>query len=48
VINYFGRREGSRKIIEKYNVMDLSLADGKGEYPNQDGFGWTNAVLLAL
>ena len=21
---------------------------GGGEYPNQDGFGWTNGVLLAL
>ncbi len=36
------------KMMEKYNVMDLSLAAGGGEYPNQDGFGWTNGVVLAL
>ena len=28
--------------------MDLSLSAGEGEYPNQDGFGWTNGVVLAL
>ncbi len=36
------------KMMEKYNVMDLSLGAGGGEYPNQDGFGWTNGVYLAL
>ena len=36
------------KMMEKYNVLDLSLAAGGGEYPNQDGFGWTNGVVLAL
>ena len=36
------------KMMEKYNVIDLSLAAGGGEYPNQDGFGWTNGVVLAL
>jgi alpha,alpha-trehalase len=34
------------KMMEKYNVMDLSKAAGGGEYPNQDGFGWTNGVYL--
>ncbi|SFD89653.1 alpha,alpha-trehalase [Chitinophaga sp. CF118] len=34
------------KLLEKYNVVDTSLAGGGGEYPNQDGFGWTNGVLL--
>jgi alpha,alpha-trehalase len=24
------------------------LEAGGGEYPGQDGFGWTNGVLLAL
>ncbi|MFX6865354.1 trehalase family glycosidase [Acinetobacter baumannii] len=24
------------------------MAAGGGEYPNQDGFGWTNGVFLAL
>ncbi|MGK2863612.1 MAG: alpha,alpha-trehalase TreF [Chitinophagaceae bacterium] len=36
------------KLMEKYNVMDTHLEAGGGEYPGQDGFGWTNGVLLAL
>ncbi|MFN7117802.1 MAG: alpha,alpha-trehalase TreF [Saprospiraceae bacterium] len=36
------------KMLEKYNVMDLTLEAGGGEYPVQDGFGWTNGVLLRL
>jgi len=36
------------KLVEKYNVTDLSLRAGGGEYPLQDGFGWTNGVLLKL
>jgi alpha,alpha-trehalase len=28
--------------------MDTHLDAGGGEYPSQDGFGWTNGVLLAL
>ena len=40
--------QNTGKMMEKYNVMDLSLAAGGGEYPNQDGFGWTNGIVLAL
>ena len=36
------------KMTEKYDVLDLSRKAGGGEYPNQDGFGWTNGVALAL
>ncbi len=36
------------KMVEKYNVMDMSLSAGGGEYPLQDGFGWSNGVLLKL
>jgi alpha,alpha-trehalase len=36
------------KMTEKYDVADLSRTAGGGEYPNQDGFGWTNGVALAL
>jgi alpha,alpha-trehalase len=36
------------KLMEKYNVVNTSLDAGGGEYPSQDGFGWTNGVLLAL
>ncbi|MBI4350348.1 MAG: alpha,alpha-trehalase TreF [Elusimicrobia bacterium] len=36
------------KMMEKYNVIDTALEAGGGEYPGQDGFGWTNGVYLAL
>jgi alpha,alpha-trehalase len=36
------------KMLEKYNVEDLSLEAGGGEYPVQDGFGWSNGVLLKM
>jgi alpha,alpha-trehalase len=36
------------KMLEKYNVEDLKLTSGGGEYPTQDGFGWTNGVYLAF
>jgi alpha,alpha-trehalase len=36
------------KMMEKYDVVDLNRPAGGGEYPTQDGFGWTNGVVLAL
>lgn len=36
------------KMTEKYDVMDTTRTAGGGEYPTQDGFGWTNGVALAL
>ena len=36
------------KMTEKYDVVDLNRRAGGGEYPTQDGFGWTNGVALAL
>lgn len=36
------------KMMEKYNVMDTTISAGGGEYPNQDGFGWTNGVYLKM
>lgn len=36
------------KLTEKYDVWDLSKRAGGGEYPTQDGFGWTNGVALTL
>jgi alpha,alpha-trehalase len=36
------------KLMEKYDVIDINKKAGGGEYPSQDGFGWTNGVLLAL
>lgn len=35
------------KLLEKYDVCEDRLGGG-GEYPTQDGFGWTNGVTAAL
>ncbi|MEE4451672.1 alpha,alpha-trehalase TreF [Novosphingobium resinovorum] len=35
------------KMLEKYDVEERR-AGGGGEYPLQDGFGWTNGVTAAL
>ncbi|TKD51313.1 alpha,alpha-trehalase TreF [Sphingomonas baiyangensis] len=37
----------SGKLVEKYDVED-SREGGGGEYPLQDGFGWTNGVTRAM
>ncbi len=36
------------RMMEKYDVVDLKRPAGGGEYPTQDGFGWTNGVVLGL
>ena len=36
------------KMTEKYDVADLNKRAGGGEYPTQDGFGWTNGVAQAM
>lgn len=36
------------KLLEKYNVESISEKGGGGEYPIQDGFGWTNGVYLYM
>ena len=38
----------SGKLVEKYNVIDIGRSGGGGEYPLQDGFGWTNGVMRTL
>ncbi|TVR26960.1 MAG: alpha,alpha-trehalase TreF [Balneolaceae bacterium] len=38
----------SGKLVEKYNVSDISQEGGGGEYPLQDGFGWSNGVFSAF
>jgi alpha,alpha-trehalase len=40
--------EETGKLEEKYDVVDADKHGTGGEYPSQDGFGWTNGVLLAL
>ncbi len=45
-VQYVYRQSGGLK--EKYRASQLDMSAGGGEYPNQDGFGWTNGVLLAM
>ncbi len=40
--------QATGKMTEKYDVVDPARPAGGGEYPTQDGFGWTNGVALAL
>jgi alpha,alpha-trehalase len=40
------RRTG--KLVEKYDVVTTGRSGGGGEYPLQDGFGWTNGVMRKL
>ena len=37
------------KLIEKYHIASgVPHEGGGGEYPLQDGFGWTNGVVRRL
>ncbi len=36
------------KMVEKHNVVDPTRPALNGEYVLQDGFGWTNGILLAF
>ena len=45
-VNRLYRESG--KLVEKYDVMDTGRRGGGGEYPTQDGFGWTNGVMRKL
>lgn len=40
--------EKTGKLTEKYNMISKFEDAQEGEYPNQDGFGWTNGVYLRL
>jgi len=40
--------EETGKILEKYNVVNIKEKPVGGEYPLQDGFGWTNAIYMKL
>ncbi|CCJ75610.1 Trehalase; Periplasmic trehalase precursor [Cronobacter muytjensii 530] len=37
-----------QKLVEKYDVSSTGTGGGGGEYPLQDGFGWTNGVTLKM
>ena len=45
-VNSVYQRTG--KLVEKYDVTRLGVKGGGGEYPTQDGFGWTNGVMRKL
>jgi alpha,alpha-trehalase len=40
--------EASGRMLEKYDVASIGRPGGGGEYPTQDGFGWTNGVTRRL
>ena len=40
--------QNTGQMMEKYNVVDLTLEAGGGEYDVQEGFGWSNGVYLAM
>ena len=37
-----------KKLVEKYDVSSTGTGGGGGEYPLQDGFGWSNGVTLRM
>ncbi len=45
-VNEVYRQSG--KLVEKYDVVTTGRSGGGGEYPLQDGFGWTNGVVRKL
>ncbi|HEX2790785.1 MAG TPA: alpha,alpha-trehalase TreF [Steroidobacteraceae bacterium] len=45
VNNLYGQ---SGKLVEKYDVITVGRGGRGGEYPTQDGFGWTNGVMRKL
>jgi alpha,alpha-trehalase len=45
-VNEVYRQSG--KLVEKYDVIRAGRNGGGGEYPTQDGFGWTNGVMRKL
>jgi alpha,alpha-trehalase len=47
--NYYVFARSGGKMFEKYNVESFkSQAGGGGEYEVQEGFGWSNGVILDL
>ncbi|HVN43813.1 MAG TPA: alpha,alpha-trehalase TreF [Steroidobacteraceae bacterium] len=48
MVNVMQVYRASGKLVEKYDVIATDRAGGGGEYPTQDGFGWTNGVMRKL
>jgi alpha,alpha-trehalase len=48
MVNVIDVYRDSGKLVEKYDVVTTGRQGGGGEYPLQDGFGWTNGVVRKL
>jgi alpha,alpha-trehalase len=48
MVSVNGVYQQSGKLVEKYDVIHTGRKGGGGEYPTQDGFGWTNGVVRKL
>jgi alpha,alpha-trehalase len=48
IVNVLDVYNQSGKLVEKYDVVTTGRSGGGGEYPLQDGFGWTNGVTRKL
>ncbi len=48
IVNVLDVYRRSGKLVEKYDVVTTGRSGGGGEYPLQDGFGWTNGVTRKL
>ncbi len=40
--------DSQQKLVEKYDITSTGTGGGGGEYPLQDGFGWSNGVTLKM
>ena len=40
--------DSQKKLVEKYDITSTGTGGGGGEYPLQDGFGWSNGVTLKM
>ncbi len=47
LVTVVGAYQHSGRLVEKYNLQS-NVGGAGGEYPLQDGFGWTNGVTRRL
>ena len=48
IVNVSRIYRNTGKLLEKYDAINTDRPGGGGEYPTQDGFGWTNGVTRKL
>jgi len=46
--NVYASFQGKEIMYEKYNCEQIGKAGAGGEYPVQEGFGWSNGVTMSL